>query len=58
MQSLSLDVRRLQHVYALKHYRTAVEFARLCLIEVHQVTDDTLQALFGIIPVGRPLTAD
>lgn len=40
------------------HNDTAVEFARLCLIEVQQIADDTLQALFGIIPLGRMLADD
>lgn len=40
------------------HNRTTVEFAQLCLIEVHQVADDVLQALFGIIPAERLPIAD
>ncbi|EIW65078.1 uncharacterized protein TRAVEDRAFT_42472 [Trametes versicolor FP-101664 SS1] len=57
---VSAELRALMQAYPLVRGGTAIEFARLCLIEVHQVTDDTLQALFGIIPnpSGRPLTAD
>ncbi|OJT01868.1 hypothetical protein TRAPUB_7645 [Trametes pubescens] len=55
---VSADLRALMEEHTLVHNGTAIEFARLCLIEVHQVADDTLQALFGIIPAARRLTAE
>ncbi|KAL1941123.1 hypothetical protein VTO73DRAFT_7335 [Trametes versicolor] len=55
---VSADLHALMEQHTLVHNGTAVEFPRLCLVEVQQIADDTLQALFGIVPLGRMLADD